>query len=82
MTNNLKDYCLTCGNGPLFPDGMHSCSENPVIAHFKDRIAELEARVAELKLGLRHTVEAVSDWSGHLKRLYLELASDQPGDPK
>ena len=38
----LKDYCLTCGNGPLHPDGIHSCYEHPVIAHLKARIAELE----------------------------------------
>ena len=26
----LKDYCLTCGNGPLHPDGIHTCHEHPV----------------------------------------------------
>ena len=44
---DLKDYCLTCGNGPLHPDGIHSCYENPVIAHLKARIAELEGEKAE-----------------------------------
>ena len=47
----LKDYCLTCGNGPLFPDGMHSCSENPVIAHLKASIAELEGRLIVARKG-------------------------------
>ena len=45
---DLKDYCLTRGNGPLHPDGFHSCYENPVIAHLKARIAKLEEPVEDI----------------------------------
>ena len=53
MTNDPKGFCLTCGNGPLHPDGIHSCRENPVLAHLKARIAELEAWVKETNSLLR-----------------------------
>ena len=42
---DLKGYCLTCGKHTLNAGGFHTCPENPVIAHLKARIVELEGAI-------------------------------------
>ena len=66
---DLKDYCLTCGKHTLNPGGFHSCHENPVITHLKNRITELEAQATrDLKF-----ISSLNDECDAMKARIAEL---------
>ena len=78
MTNDPKGFCLTCGNGPLHPDGIHSCRENPVLAHLKARIAELEAWVKETNSLLRGASNKIVELLAERATLRTQLELTPP----
>ena len=59
---DLKGYCLTCGKHTLNAGGFHTCYENPVIAHFKARIAELGGELEMTQSALAHTWGQGGEW--------------------
>ena len=69
---DLKGYCLICGNGPLHPDGIHSCHEHPVIAHLKGRIAELEERLANRLITNQLAQARMAELEGAIKMQHLK----------